>query len=553
MEAGLEAVEGDLAHDGVEAVLDLARQQGLALLAFRLGQEAFEDQALAEDRGGLGQGQRGVGQQGALRRGQRLVHGVAQFVGQGQDVAALAHEVKEHIGVAVGGDRVGIGPGLLAGARAGVDPGLGEEHLGRLGELGRQAGVALQHDGLGLFPAIAAGLGAGQGGVAVPMVQHLAAHDLGLEAIVAVADGGVAFHHRRLQRRHRFRVHLVGQVAGSGGGGVLAPAVLDLFFEGQGVEAERQGGFPFRQSLCKGAGRLLAARGVGVGEAVEGLRQGQGLGPDLGGQPGQGLVVEPAPVGDGGAAVDQQMLKVRRQLVRAGQPHAADPGAPAGGGGMGREGCLDLGVLQLVDLEGEEQAVCGDLGRAGAQVGLELRPCGIVAGGGGGQGRVGPHAPEVVGGVLVEADAVVQAPPEARRIGPAGDELALQRDEGVVGGLGGGEVRLDARVVAAGVEIVQPPLRQALGVVEFGGGVHADGFSPSPLAGEPLAVRLGAGANAPLQSGSRGPIPIHSRPEDSPCSVKKGASRNKRANWSSAVQLTGTGVASRPSHGLPRS
>ncbi len=64
-----------------------------------LGQQALEHQALAEDRGGLGQGQRRVGQQGAQRRAQGLVHGVAQLVGQGQHVAPLAHVVHEHVGV----------------------------------------------------------------------------------------------------------------------------------------------------------------------------------------------------------------------------------------------------------------------------------------------------------------------------------------------------------------------------------------------------------------------------------------------------------------------
>ena len=46
-----------------------------------------EDEALAEDRGRLGQGQGGIAQQGAERRAQGLVHGVAEYMGQGQHVA----------------------------------------------------------------------------------------------------------------------------------------------------------------------------------------------------------------------------------------------------------------------------------------------------------------------------------------------------------------------------------------------------------------------------------------------------------------------------------
>ncbi len=66
VEPGLEAVEGDLADDRVQRVLDLAGQQRLALLSGGVGQQAFEHQAFAEDRGGFRQGQRRVGQQGAL-------------------------------------------------------------------------------------------------------------------------------------------------------------------------------------------------------------------------------------------------------------------------------------------------------------------------------------------------------------------------------------------------------------------------------------------------------------------------------------------------------
>ena len=111
-------------------VLDLAGQQAATLGGRRLGQQLLEHQALAEDRGGLGQRQRRVGQQGAQRLAQGLVDGVAQLVGQGQHVAPLAHVVHEHVGVAVGGDRMGVGAGLLAGAGPRVDPRAGRRRSG---------------------------------------------------------------------------------------------------------------------------------------------------------------------------------------------------------------------------------------------------------------------------------------------------------------------------------------------------------------------------------------------------------------------------------------
>ena len=73
-------MKGDLAHDGVQPVLDLAGQEVAALGLGRLGQQALEHQPFAEDRSGLGQRQGGVGQQCALRRGHRLVHGGGQYV-----------------------------------------------------------------------------------------------------------------------------------------------------------------------------------------------------------------------------------------------------------------------------------------------------------------------------------------------------------------------------------------------------------------------------------------------------------------------------------------
>ena len=109
MEPGLEPVEGHLPDDGVQAVLDLPGQQAPPLRRPCLRQEALEDQPLAEDGGGLRQGQGRVRQQGAQRGAEALVDSVAQLMGQGQDIPALAHVVQEDIGMVRRDHRVGIG------------------------------------------------------------------------------------------------------------------------------------------------------------------------------------------------------------------------------------------------------------------------------------------------------------------------------------------------------------------------------------------------------------------------------------------------------------
>ncbi len=73
------------------------------------------------------------------------MNAVPQFVGQGQDVAPLAHPVQEDVRVAVGGHRMGIGPRLFARPYLSVDPGVVEEPVGAVGELWAQVGEAVQH------------------------------------------------------------------------------------------------------------------------------------------------------------------------------------------------------------------------------------------------------------------------------------------------------------------------------------------------------------------------------------------------------------------------
>ncbi len=238
------------------------------------------------------------------------MHRVAQLVGQGQHIAPLAHIVEEHVGVFVGGHRMRIGARRLAAAGPGVDPRILEKGARLVGEGGRQLLERVQHQGLGLLPRVAARLGLIEGGVAVPIVQLLAAERLGLQGVIAVRQARIVLHHRLFQGVDRLGVNLIGQVARGGRIGKTPPAVLDLFLKGDGVQAQGQVGRVLFQRLGQALRAGLALGRVRIGQSVQRLGQGQGLAPDLHLQAAERLIIQPRPVGHGGGAVDQQLFQV---------------------------------------------------------------------------------------------------------------------------------------------------------------------------------------------------------------------------------------------------
>ena len=141
---------------------------------------------------------------------------------------------------------------------------------------------------------------------------------------------------------------------------------------------------------------------------------------------------------------------------------------------MGLEGHLDLVVLELVELQGEEQALGPDLRGPGAEVTLELGPGRIVLGHRTGQARIGAHGPQPVHGALIEPDPVVQQLAQVQRVTAQLHEPALQLHQLVIGGLGRRQIDLDLRVVAPGIEVGELPLGQG---VKFHGRVHGEGLA----------------------------------------------------------------------------
>ena len=128
MDLALELVEGDLAHDRVDHVLDLLGEHRLALApVVRLLQQRAEGQHFAEHACRLGQRQRRRGHQRALCARQHLMDAMAEFVRERHDVARLAHVVEQHIGVRRRYSRMCEGARRLARPNRRVDPSAVEE------------------------------------------------------------------------------------------------------------------------------------------------------------------------------------------------------------------------------------------------------------------------------------------------------------------------------------------------------------------------------------------------------------------------------------------
>ena len=170
-------IKGDLAHHGVDHVFDLARQQGLALgLGLGAVQQLAEGQHLAKHRCGFGQGQRCGRKQFALACRQHLMHAVAKFMRKRHHIARLAQIVQHHIGVHRGHGRMRKSPRCLAGFDACVNPALGEEGLGNLGQARVKGGIGRKHGLARLGPIHQARRFNRQGRVAVPDLQGFKPH-----------------------------------------------------------------------------------------------------------------------------------------------------------------------------------------------------------------------------------------------------------------------------------------------------------------------------------------------------------------------------------------
>ena len=356
VQARFEIVERDLAHHGVQHVLDLAGQHRLAGgLVGRGLEQRLEGQHLAEHRGGLGQRQRRVGHQRALLGRQHLVHAMAQLVRQGHHVANLSLIVQQEIRMRRRHRRMGEGPWRLARPRRRVDPARAEEFAADIRQFRREGVVGVEHDLLGLGPGDRAVVMLGQRRVAVPVGHGLDAEPLRFQLVVAVRELGVSLLDRRRERVDHLVLHDVGEVTERLRPRVLAPAVVDLLVLDQRVGDQREDRDILALHLAERLGGFLAYRGVLVRQLVEDLRLAQHLVAERIAQPRDRLVEQARP----GAAADHrlvvlELLKLVGKLVRPEQARVAQPRRV-----LRKLRRLQLfgeiGILDLVDLQPEEQ------------------------------------------------------------------------------------------------------------------------------------------------------------------------------------------------------
>ncbi len=199
-------------------------------------QQALEHDVLAEDRGGLGERQRGGEVVDALGARQRGVHAVPELVGHHEHVVRARGVVEHHVRVRRGHRVRAERAAALARARRAVDVAAGEELGGHLAQLGREGAVAVEHDLLGLAVGDAV-VAVGHRRHAVVGGEPVEPEEARLQPVPAAREV-VAPLHRLDQRLHRLVARLVGEVARGEPVRIAAQAVLGGLVLEQGVEDE---------------------------------------------------------------------------------------------------------------------------------------------------------------------------------------------------------------------------------------------------------------------------------------------------------------------------
>ncbi|QYU71095.1 molecular chaperone DnaK [Leptolyngbya sp. 15MV] len=362
MQQRLEAVEGDLAHHGVQHVLHLGGEQRAPPARIGLGvQQRAEGQHLAEHARGLGQCQRRGGQQIALLCREDLVHAMAELMRQRHHVPRLAVVVHQQVGVRGWHGRVREGAGGLAGPERRIHPRLVEEALAEFRQFRAEGAIAGHHARHRLRPGDLAVVLVGQRRVAVPVHHLLKAQPLRLHRVVAMRKPRKALAHGGDEGIHHLVLHHVGPVPVGGRARIVPPAVDDLLVLRQhvGDQAEQADIGPER--LRDALRRRRAHLAVPVRELVQRGGDGQFLARHRHAHARDRLVEQPVP---GGAArhflLVQQLLDLVGKLVRAEHAKVAQPGPPASQRLGGAELLLERRILHAVQLQRQEQQMRGD-------------------------------------------------------------------------------------------------------------------------------------------------------------------------------------------------
>ncbi len=236
--------------------------------------------------------------------------------------------------------------------------------------------------------------------------------------------------------------------------GEAAPAIGDFLVLGEDVGDQREGAQVLLEGLGERiGGRLALGRARILHQAERGLDR-QRLGPDLETQAGDGLVEQPVPTRiSGDRLLVEQLLDAILELIGLLLADVLEPGPVMTERGI-LHGRVELGIVDAVELEHEEQQVRGCCGDPLLHVGIELGALGIDGVPGMDQAGEGHQPAKKLVERFVALDRLGQ---RRSRIGLPCErrELAfvilLERD---ALGIGAIEILLDRGIIDAGIEIV---------------------------------------------------------------------------------------------------
>ncbi len=233
----------------------------------------------------------------------------------------------------------------------------------------------------------------------------------------------------------------------------------------------------FLEGLGQRERRRLAFLAVGVLQPIERQLDAQGFAADPETKSGDGLIILPVP---GRIAGDrffvEQLLDAILELIGLLFAHVLDPG-PVMAERRVAHGGFERGIVDAVELEGEEQQVQRGGGDALLHVAIELRVHRIGAVAGIDQRGIGDQPAERVVEGLVALDRRGQrlagALPGGKPRQPA-LEVGLER-HALVGGVL--QIPFELGAIETGIKVVEVPLRQRAQFGRPGGLLAGRGFS----------------------------------------------------------------------------
>ena len=364
------------------------------------------------------------------------------------------------------------GAGRLAGPHRRVDPVVLEEPFRDRRHVGRERAIGGEHRRLRLGPADGAVCDLGQRRVAVPVRQPLLAEPARLERVVAVREPRIGGAHRRHQRLHHLALDPVRQVPRVGDVDETAPAVGDLLVLGEDIGDQRKDAQVLLEGLGQRLRRRLAPLLARILHQIERRLDGERLLADLEAQARDGLVEQPVPGRVGGhRLLVKELLDAILELIGLVLADVLEPRPVVAERGIAHRR-VELGIVEPVELEHEEQEMRGGGRHALLHVGVEFGARGIDRVAGADEVRVGFDAPTQIAERFVALHRLGERAAGIRPAGNFGQPALVGLLEGDRLGIDAIEIALHARIIDPRIEVVQVPFRQraeACGRTRLGG------------------------------------------------------------------------------------